>query len=480
MSAESTTLTVGQEIPLQELTSKEGSLLNTEGHVLGSNTDATGGLPAPTTTAEVVQRWNHPRSNLFRVLSCFFSLLVSGANDAAYGALIPYVRFLPSKLNCDIPSFTLTDTPDQLETYYGLSYVVVSLVFLSPFVGYVLSAALNNYVHLKLGQRGIAVIASTCHIVAYIVISQHPPYPALVAAFVVAGFGNGLSDAGWNAYIGNMARANEVLGFLHAFYGVGGVIAPLIATTMINKANLGWWNFYYFMLGLASIELVWCTAAFWTQTGAVYRELVSHSRSDNAGGGLRTALSKRPYARVTWLCALFLLAYVGTEVSLGGWIVQFMIQVRKANNFDSGMTSVGFWLGITLGRAVLGFVTPRLGVKLAVSVYIPIAMALELVFWLVPHFYVSAVAVALQGFFLGPFFPAVVVAATKLLPRHLHVSAIGFAAAFGGSGAAILPFAVGALAQAKGVQVLQPIILAFLGIMLVLWLCLPRIGHKQE
>ncbi|KAL2881769.1 hypothetical protein SGCOL_002925 [Colletotrichum sp. CLE4] len=391
------------------------------------------------------------------VLSCFWSLLVSGANDAAYGALIPY-----------------------LEIYYDLTYVVVSLVFLSPFIGYVLSAVLNNYVHLKLGQRGIAVIASACHIVAYIIISQHPPYPALVAAFVIAGFGNGLSDAGWNAYIGNMARANEVLGFLHASYGVGGVIAPLIATTMINKANLGWWNFYYFMLGLACIELVWCTAAFWPQTGAVYRELVNRSRSDAPGGGLRTALFKRPYARVSWLCALFLLAYVGTEVSLGGWIVQFMIQVRKANNFDSGMTSVGFWLGITLGRAVLGFVTPKLGIKLAVSIYIPIAMALELVFWLVPHFYVSAVAVALQGFFLGPFFPAVVVAATKLLPRHLHVSTIGFAAAFGGSGAAILPFAVGALAQAKGVQVLQPIILAFLGIMLVFWLCLPRIGRKQE
>ncbi|CCF32626.1 MFS transporter [Colletotrichum higginsianum] len=157
-----------------------------------------------------------------------------------------------------------------------------------------------------------------------------------------------------------------------------------------------------------------------------------------------------------------------------------MIQVRKANPFDSGMTSVGFWLGLTLGRIVLGFVTPRLGVKLAVAIYIPITMALELVFWLVPQFYVSAVAVALQGFFLGPFFPAVVVAATRLLPRHLHVSTIGFAAAFGGSGAAILPFAVGALAQAKGVQVLQPVILAFLGVMLGLWLCLPRIGDKNE
>ena len=114
------------------------------------------------------------------------------------------------------------------------------------------------------------------------------------------------------------------------------------------------------------------------------------------------------------------------------------------------------------------------------QIYLPLTMALELIFWLVPQFYVSAVAVSLQGFFLGPLFPAAVVVATKLLPRHLHVSAIGFAAAFGGSGAAIFPFAVGAIAQAKGVQVLQPIILALLGVILGLWLCLPRIHKKSE
>ncbi|KAF9877938.1 MFS transporter [Colletotrichum karsti] len=458
MATTSSTSTVQLQNLERPTTPKDASLLNTEGHRLGSSDDATGGLPAPTTTAAVTQKWNHPRSNANRVLSCFWSLFVSGANDAAYGALIPY----------------------QLESYYGLSYTVVSLVFLSPFVGYVLSALLNNWIHLKAGQRGIAIIASTCHIAAYVVISQHPPYPVLVVVYILAGFGNGISDAAWNAYIGNMDRANEVLGFLHACYGAGGVMSPLIATTMINKANLGWWNFYYVLLGMAVIELAWCTSAFWTQTGAAYRETVSHSSNGPDGGGMRTALFKRPYARVSWLCAFFLLAYVGTEVSLGGWIVQFMIQVRGANNFDSGMTSVGFWLGITLGRVVLGFVTPRLGVKLAVALYIPVTMALELLFWLVPQFYVSAVAVSLQGFFLGPFFPAVVVAATKLLPRHLHVSTIGFAAAFGGSGAAILPFAVGVIANAKGVQVLQPIILAFLGVMLGLWLCLPRIGKKEE
>lgn len=187
-----------------------------------------------------------------------------------------------------------------------------------------------------------------------------------------------------------------------------------------------------------------------------------------------------PAARLTWLCALFLLGYVGVEVALGGWVVTFMMRVRHGAPFASGMTATGFWLGITAGRLVLGFVTPRVGEKRAIAAYLPLAMGLELLFWLVPQFYVSAVAVALQGFFLGPLFPAAVVATTKLLPKHLHVSGIGFAAAFGGSGGALFPFAVGAVAQAKGVQVLQPIVLALLAVILLLWLALPRMNKKAE
>jgi fucose permease len=195
---------------------------------------------------------------------------------------------------------------------------------------------------------------------------------------------------------------------------------------------------------------------------------------------MKEALFMRPAARVTWLCAFFLLGYVGLEVAVGGWIVTFMRRVRDGTPFNAGMVATGFWLGMTIGRVVLGFVTPRIGEKRAIAIYLPICMGLELLFWLVPQFYVSAVAVGFLGFFLGPLFPAVVVATTKLLPRHLHVSAVGFAAAFGGSGAALLPFAVGAIAQSKGVEVLQPIALALLVVILALWLLLPRMSKKQE
>lgn len=65
---------------------------------------------------------------------------------------------------------------------------------------------------------------------------------------MLAGFGNGIADAAWNAWIGNMARANEMLGFLHGLYGAGAVLSPLIATTMITKGNLPWYTFYYLMV----------------------------------------------------------------------------------------------------------------------------------------------------------------------------------------------------------------------------------------
>ena len=107
--------------------------------------------------------------------------------------------------------------------------------------------------------------------------------------------------------------------------------------------------------------------AFWGATGAIFRERNARM-SDGSGSRLKEAVLKMPAARVTWLSALFLLGYVGIEVGLGGWIVTFMIRVRNAERFASGMTATGFWLGLTLGRVVLGFVTGRIGEKLAISV----------------------------------------------------------------------------------------------------------------
>ncbi|KAL2832503.1 major facilitator superfamily domain-containing protein [Aspergillus cavernicola] len=440
-------------------------------------------------TAEVeseleLERWNHPRSNIVKTFATFWAFLVMGANDAAYGPLIPY-----------------------LESHYTLTYTTVSLVFLSPIAGYTLAALTNNTLHHTLGRRGIAFLSPLCHLLAYIVNCLHPPYPVLVVSFIFAGLGNGLADSAWNAWVGGMQDSNQVLGFLHGWYGVGATVAPVVATSLVVGGGRGWWVFYYVMVACAALELVFCLYAFRHSTASAFRESqqlftervmgdgdgdVNANTSTNdqgssggeeeeeGGGGIRQALLTRPHARVTWILAFFLLGYVGVEVAIGGWIVTFLMRVRNGADFASGMGATGFWLGITFGRVVLGFVTPRIGEKVSIVIYIFFSITASLIVWLVPNFHASIIAVSIQGFFLGPLFPGAVVVATRLLPRELHVSAIGFAAAFGASGAAVLPFAVGAVAQARGVEVLQPFVVGLSVGILGLWVGLPRMGKVQQ
>lgn len=441
---------------------------------LSHRSDVEEGLRPPSMASSTMESWKYPRINLWRYLASNYSFIILGLNDAAYGALIPY-----------------------LEKYYDVSYTVVSLVFLSPLAGYVTSALINNTLHVRFGQRGIAFLSPAAHLLAYVVVCVHPPYPVLIIAFIFAGFGNGLADAAWNAWIGGMANANELLGVLHACYGLGATLAPTVATSLITKANWKWYQFYYLAAGAAFLELCCMTATFWGSDAKTYRDLhpvtellpsaeVEQSANkfvqfiEKHFGNSRTADALR--SRVTWVCAIFISIYVGAEVGLGGWIVTFMMRVRHGSAFASGMSATGFWLGLTVGRIVLGFVTPRLfkSEKHAVIAYLLCTMVVELLFWLVPKFIVSAVMISLVGFFLGPLFPIAVVAATKLLPKHLHVAAIGFAAAIGASGATALPFAVGAIAQSKGVQILQPFILAILVACLGVWLFLPSLSKKKD
>jgi hypothetical protein len=175
---------------------------------------------SPVTETSALEIWNEPRINMYRYLATLFTFIVMGMNDAAYGVSPNFYSW------ADAPTHISQALIPYLEPYYNVTYTVISLVFLAPFVGYSAAALLNNKIHMRWGQLGVAVIAPSCKILAYVVTCVHPPYPVLPVIFMLAGFGNGLEDGGWNAWIGNMQNANELLGFLHGAYGLGATISP--------------------------------------------------------------------------------------------------------------------------------------------------------------------------------------------------------------------------------------------------------------
>ena len=101
---------------------------------------------------------------------------------------------------------------------------------------------------MSLGQRGVALMAPACHVITYIVLAIHPPWPALVVINMISGFGNGLTDSCFCAWVGAMDKANTIQGFMHSMYSIGALFAPLIATSMVVQAGLPWYTYYYVMV----------------------------------------------------------------------------------------------------------------------------------------------------------------------------------------------------------------------------------------
>ncbi len=135
-----------------------------------------------------------------------------------------------------------------LEPYYDLNDTTVSLIFLAPLAGYLTTASLNSTVHAQFGQRGVAVIAPICQVLQAMVFSFHPPYFVILMSFAILGFAIGLVDSAWCAWAGGLRKANIVQGFLHGSFSLGATVGPFIATSMLTKAKLEWYTYYYVLV----------------------------------------------------------------------------------------------------------------------------------------------------------------------------------------------------------------------------------------
>lgn len=417
-----------------------------------------------------IESWNNPKSNILKVIAVFYGMGIFGMNDSSLGVLV-----------------------QSLESHYNISYQTVSYSFLIAFSGYLVAAFICDHLHRYLGRWGVSVLGVAAQLLCYVIAACAPPFPMFVLAYGISGFGNGLLEAAWNSWAGNLKNQNEILGLLHGFYGLGGMICPTVATVMISH-GIRWNLFYLFMIGATAISLLLSLVAFRKDTPQAYMaslaiqheqedRLMDEDDDDFEGGGAAgvekpshhstsSVIIETMKSPLTYLISFSLFCYVGTEVTLGGWITTFMIDVRHGDIHTMGYVATGFWTGITVGRMVLGFVAGKLFAgkeALLVLLYLIASILLQMLFWFVPSIFVSALSAALIGVAIGPLYPSIMIVFLSKFPKHLHVLGVGVVASAGGVGGAVVPFVTGTLATAHGAGVLGPIGLMGFSAMVVSW-----------
>lgn len=398
------------------------------------------------------QSWNNPRENIWKLLAAYFEYFVHGLKDSAIGVLM-----------------------SSLERHYDVEYMVISLAFLAPFVGYTIAACVNDRLHRKIGRWGVCIVGIFFQLFFYVSAAAKAPFPLFVIAYGSSGIGSGLIEGGWNAWAGGLKSSPQVLGLLHGFYGIGGLVCPLVGNAMLDD-GLPYNYLYIFITGCSCLSLFFLILAFRKETPARYRaqNAITNS-SGEVDGKHSSAFSLAMKKKLVWFLAATIFTYAGSEVSIGGWSTTYMTKVIGEDRASAEYVDTGYWAGIAAGRIICAFVTGWVGHwELMVAVYIGISVILAIINLTVKVLAASAVSFGLLGFFLGPLFPTMMAVATKKLPKFLHVSGIGFAAALGGAGSAVLPFVAGVLVQKFGATAITPLILACLCAMFALWLIIVK------
>ena len=162
----------------------------------------------------------HLRLAQLQVGFAFSAFILIGANDGALGVLIPSMRL-----------------------HYGVDKATIGLLFLFQTIGYLIAAFNSGLLVEKLGNRRFLVLGVTSFLLGVGALSLMPFYVIVLIMMLPLGFGVAIIDAGLNIYIASMPRNAPLLNYLHAFYGTGALLGPVIASAFLAM-RWGWNSVY--------------------------------------------------------------------------------------------------------------------------------------------------------------------------------------------------------------------------------------------
>jgi fucose permease len=376
--------------------------------------------------------------------------------------LMSYAAFVLVGIGAGVSGVLL---PSQMASY-GVDRATIGIIFFTGSAGYVLAGLSTGAVISRSGIRIALAGGGGAYLLAGLYLASRPPFAAFVLAQLITGYGAGVLESALNVYLAAQPGATTLLNRLHAFFGVGALLGPVLAAWILSFAS---WPLVYLVLAVACVPLV---AGFLVaypgskRTAPAPGALAAGARVPARGSLLGAALRDRGVQ----LGAAMLGVYVGLELSVGNWGFSYLVQDRTLPVSLAGYTVSGYWLGLTLGRFLISPLATRAGVSTAGMMYACLAgvTAAATLAWLSPAA-LACVALGLLGFFLGPIFPTTMAIVPQLTQRRLVPTAIGVLNAASVVGGSALPWLAGAIAQDTGMWVLLPFAIALALAQFAIW-----------
>ncbi len=350
----------------------------------------------------------------------------------------------------------------------------LGFMLVAAMAGYMTSSFISGKIMARLGVGGL--LAASCAVTGLSLLGYTvaPAWPVMVGLAVFAGLGGGAIDAAINTYVAAHFK-ESLMQWLHASFGVGITLGPIIMTVGLN--NTGLWRAGYWVVGTAQVLLAVCFAL----TASLWRD------GKPAGGeGERKLTDYRTPMRQTlreprvWLSILLFFLYTGMEVILGNWAYSLLTESRSIDPQAAGFWTGSYWFTFTVGRVLAGLYANRVGGRKLVAGSLLLALAGALLLWWNPSNTVSLIGVATVGFAIAPVFPALVSLTSDRVGAKHAANTIGMQISAAGLGGAVLSSLAGVLARRISLEVIPIYLTGVAALLLTIFLASIVLSRRQE
>lgn len=340
----------------------------------------------------------------------------------------------------------------RVEFEVPLSYMGMVSMIISG--GTIFSGLMSERITKKFGTRAVTTVSTLLTAVALFGFSTTTDFYQMCLWAIPYGLGAGAIDAALNNYVA-LHYSSRHMSWLHCFWGVGTIISPYIMSYALTRTV--WTNGYRMVsyLQFSIVVVLLLTFPLW-KINKGNKEIEENTEVLGLKGALK--IKGVPYL----LTGFF--AYCAAEATTMLWASSYLEGTRGVSKDKAAALGALFFIGITVGRFLAGFITDKLGDNRSIRIGTVIAL-FGVICTAIPIEIVTMMGFIIIGFGCAPVYPCIIHSTPTNFGAENSQGIIGIQMASAYVGSTFMPPFFGLIANYVDLK-LMPLYLAFFLILL--------------
>lgn len=329
-------------------------------------------------------------------------------------------------------------------------------------IGTILSSLFSGKLLHKFGAGKVTAVSTVMTAIGLLGFFLSNQFWMLILWSIPYGLGAGGVDSILNNYVALNYKAQH-MSWLHCMWGVGASISPYIMSFAL--VQLEGWNYGYLIVSVIQAVLsfvIFMSIPLWKKGKADTNDPEEQESSN--------AISFREIFSIKGAipCFLMFFCYCSLELTTSLWTSTYLVQKWDFTPESAAAFASMFYIGITFGRFVNGFLAMKLSDKFLIRMGVAI-IAVGSVLLFIPYHSVFALSgFIISGLGCAPIYPCIIHMTPDVFGKDKSQAMIGVQMAFAYVGFLVMPPLFGVIAEKFSIALLPVYQLVFLALIFIM------------